>query len=145
MNEQAYQALPNIVTEQIVIETKTSARMIPVTAEKKGIDEINRALETAKKEHELLGLYHQLLKYIGRIGYSVKRLRKKKARTGSAIDPDYMPVFLSYSALPTPLIVLGLYNASTYCDKETLKDLKQKVKTAQKEIKQKEKELEELE
>jgi len=57
MNEQAYQSLPNIVTEQIVIETKTSARMIPVTAEKKGIDEINRALERAKKEHDLLGLY----------------------------------------------------------------------------------------
>jgi len=102
MNEQAYQSLPNIVTEQIVIETKTSARMIPVTADKKGIDEINRALERAKKVEELLWLYHKLLKYI------------------------------------------GLYNASTYCTKETLKDLEQKVKTTQKEIKQKEKELEEM-
>ena len=44
ITEQAYQKIPNIVTEQIVIETKTSARMIPVTADKKGIDEINRAL-----------------------------------------------------------------------------------------------------
>jgi len=57
MNEQAYQALPNIVTEQIVIETKTSARMIPVTADKDSIDEINRALERAKKVEELLELY----------------------------------------------------------------------------------------
>jgi hypothetical protein len=62
MNEQAYQKIPNIVTEQIVIETKTSARMIPVTADKKGIDEINRALETAKKEHELLEKYREALK-----------------------------------------------------------------------------------
>ena len=57
ITEQAYQALPNIVTEQIVIETKTSARMIPVTADKDSIDEINRALERAKKDEELLGLY----------------------------------------------------------------------------------------
>ena len=57
MNEQAYQALPNIVTEQIIIETKTSARMIPVTADKDSIDEINRALERAKKVEELLELY----------------------------------------------------------------------------------------
>ena len=57
ITEQAYQKIPNIVTEQIVIETKTSARMIPVTADKDSIDEINRALEIAKKEHELLELY----------------------------------------------------------------------------------------
>ena len=49
----------NIVTEQIVIETKYNTRLIPVTAEKDSIDEINKALETAKKEHELLGLYRK--------------------------------------------------------------------------------------
>ena len=57
ITNQAYQKIPNIVTEQIVIETKTSARMIPVTADKDSIDEINRALEIAKKEHDLLELY----------------------------------------------------------------------------------------
>lgn len=57
ITNRAYQKIPNIVTEQIAIETKTSARMIPVTAEKKGIDEINRALERAKKVEELLELY----------------------------------------------------------------------------------------
>ena len=31
--------------------------LIPVTADKKGIDEINRALERAKKVEELLELY----------------------------------------------------------------------------------------
>ena len=57
----------NIVTEQIVIDTKYNTRLIPVTAEKDSIDEINKALETAKKEHELLGLYRE---YYGHIPYS---------------------------------------------------------------------------
>ena len=61
MNEQAYQKIPNIVTEQIVIETKTSARMIPVTADKDSIDEINHAFAIAKKEHERLEKVEELL------------------------------------------------------------------------------------
>ena len=61
MTKQAYQSLPNIVTEQIAIETKTSVHLIPVTADKKGIDEINRALEIAKKEHERLEKVEELL------------------------------------------------------------------------------------
>ena len=39
---------------------------------------------------------------------------------------------------------IGLYNASTYCTKETLKDLEQKVKATQKQIRDLEKELEEM-
>jgi hypothetical protein len=59
--EQAYQKIPNIVTEQIVIETKTSARLIPVTADKDSIDEINHAFAIAKKEHERLEKVEELL------------------------------------------------------------------------------------
>ena len=61
ITEQAYQKIPNIVTEQIVIETKTSARMIPVTADKDSIDEINHAFAIAKKEHERLEKVEELL------------------------------------------------------------------------------------
>ena len=49
----------NIVTEQIVIDTKYNTRLIPVTAEKDSIDEINKALETAKKEHAELSAIKQ--------------------------------------------------------------------------------------
>jgi len=77
MNEQAYQALPNIVTEQIVIETKTSARMIPVTADKDSIDEINRALEIAKKEHDLLEMYRTLEEWVEEYNTSDSTLRKQ--------------------------------------------------------------------
>ena len=77
ITEQAYQKIPNIVTEQIVIETKTSARMIPVTADKDSIDEINRALEIAKKEHDLLEMYRTLEEWVEEYNTSDSTLRKQ--------------------------------------------------------------------
>ncbi len=69
----------NIVTEQIVIETKYNTRLIPVTAEKDSIDEINTALETAKKEHELLDLYQLLIEFKERYNTAVRLLDKQDA------------------------------------------------------------------
>jgi hypothetical protein len=54
---------PNIVTEHIIFDkTKHLTRMIPITADKKSIDEINKAFEIAKIEHKLLELYRKLSK-----------------------------------------------------------------------------------
>lgn len=39
------QEVKNIVTEQIVINRHFNTRLIPVTADKKSIDEINKALD----------------------------------------------------------------------------------------------------
>ena len=68
----------NIVTEQIVIETKYNTRLIPVTAEKDSIDEINKALETAKKEHELLDLYRLQQEFKERYNTQVRVLDRQK-------------------------------------------------------------------
>lgn len=50
----------NIITKQVVINTPTSARLLPITADEKVIDEIQQSLtelEELKKEvKELLGL-----------------------------------------------------------------------------------------
>ncbi len=50
----------NIITKQVVINTPTSARLLPITADEKVIDEIQQALnelERLKKQEKLLELY----------------------------------------------------------------------------------------
>ena len=47
----------NIITKQVVINTPTSARLLPITADEKVIDEIQQALnelERLKKQEKLL-------------------------------------------------------------------------------------------
>jgi len=53
----------NIITKQVVINTPTSARLLPITADEKVIDEIQQALnelERLKKQEKLLSLYRKL-------------------------------------------------------------------------------------
>ena len=53
----------NIITKQVVINTPTSARLLPITADEKVIDEIQQALnelERLKKIEKLLELYREL-------------------------------------------------------------------------------------
>ena len=53
----------NIITKQVVINTPTSARLLPITADEKVIDEIQQALnelERLKKVEKLLELYRKL-------------------------------------------------------------------------------------
>ncbi len=53
----------NIITKQVVINTPTSARLLPITADEKVIDEIQQALnelERLKKQEKLLELYKRL-------------------------------------------------------------------------------------
>ena len=53
----------NIITKQVVINTPTSARLLPITADAKVIDEIQQALnelERLKKIEKLLELYREL-------------------------------------------------------------------------------------
>jgi hypothetical protein len=51
--------------------------MIPVTADKDSIDEINRALEIAKKEHDLLEMYRTLEEWVEEYNTSDSTLRKQ--------------------------------------------------------------------
>ncbi len=54
----------NIITKQVVINTPTSARLLPITADEKVIDEIQQALnelERLKKQEKLLQLYRRLV------------------------------------------------------------------------------------
>ena len=56
----------NIITKQVVINTPTSARLLPITADEKVIDEIQQALnelECLKKQEKLLELYKEYFKY----------------------------------------------------------------------------------
>jgi hypothetical protein len=57
MIEQACQKIPNVVTEQIIIDEKYRTRLLPVTADKDIIDEINKEFQIIKKERELLNLF----------------------------------------------------------------------------------------
>jgi len=57
MTDQACQKIPNVVTEQIVIDEKYRTRLLPVTADKDIIDEINKEFQIIKKERELLNLF----------------------------------------------------------------------------------------
>ncbi len=53
----------NIITKQVVINTPTSAHLLPITADEKVIDEIQQALdelERLKKQEKLLELYKEL-------------------------------------------------------------------------------------
>ena len=53
----------NIITKQVVINTPTSAHLLPITADEKVIDEIQQALnelERLKKVEKLLELYKKL-------------------------------------------------------------------------------------
>ena len=53
----------NIITKQVVINTPTSAHLLPITADEKVIDEIQQALnelERLKKVEKLLELYKEL-------------------------------------------------------------------------------------
>ena len=50
----------NIITKQVVINTPTSAHLLPITADEKVIDKIQQALnelERLKKQEKLLELY----------------------------------------------------------------------------------------
>jgi len=61
----------NIITKQVVINTPTSARLLPITADKKVIDEIQQALtelERLKKFKETFDNY-ELAKKQGFIAY----------------------------------------------------------------------------
>lgn len=54
----------NIITKQVVINTPTSARLLPITADEKVIDEIQQALnelERLKKFEKLLKDYKDIL------------------------------------------------------------------------------------
>ncbi|MCK9482095.1 MAG: hypothetical protein M0R38_10105 [Bacteroidia bacterium] len=54
----------NIITKQVVINTSTSAHLLPITADEKVIDEIQQALnelERLKKQERLLQLYRRLV------------------------------------------------------------------------------------
>ena len=56
----------NIITKQVVINTPTSAHLLPITADEKVIDEIQQALnelERLKKQEKLLELYKEYLEY----------------------------------------------------------------------------------
>ena len=56
----------NIITKQVVINTPTSAHLLPITADEKVIDEIQQALnelERLKKQEKLLELYRELAYY----------------------------------------------------------------------------------
>lgn len=56
----------NIITKQVVINTPTSAHLLPITADEKVIDEIQQALnelERLKKQEKLLKLYREKDKY----------------------------------------------------------------------------------
>ena len=70
----------NIITKQVVINTPTSARLLPITADKKVIDEIQQALnelERLKKIEKLLGLYrehHKLVPFMTGLGDKSKRV-----------------------------------------------------------------------
>lgn len=53
----------NIITKQVVINTPTSAHLLPITADEKVIDEIQQALnelERLKKIEKLLKLYKEI-------------------------------------------------------------------------------------
>ena len=53
----------NIITKQVVINTPTSAHLLPITADEKVIDKIQQALnelERLKKQEKLLELYREL-------------------------------------------------------------------------------------
>ena len=59
MNKSIYEKATdkNIITKQVVINTPTSARLLPITADEKVIDEIQQALnelERLKKQEKLL-------------------------------------------------------------------------------------------
>ncbi len=56
----------NIITKQVVINTPTSAHLLPITADEKVIDEIQQALnelERLKKQEKLLELYKEYFEY----------------------------------------------------------------------------------
>ena len=56
----------NIITKQVVINTPTSARLLPITADEKVIDQIQQALnelERLKKQEKLLELYKEYFEY----------------------------------------------------------------------------------
>lgn len=63
----------NIITKQVVINTPTSARLLPITADEKVIDEIQQALnelERLKKIEKLLELYKELSNYVDEQTYA---------------------------------------------------------------------------
>lgn len=65
MNKTIYEEATdkNIITKQVVINTPTSARLLPITADEKVIDEIQQALnelERLKKQERLLELYKEI-------------------------------------------------------------------------------------
>ena len=56
----------NIITKQVIINTPTSAHLLPITADEKVIDEIQQALnelERLKKVEKLLELYKNYFEY----------------------------------------------------------------------------------
>ena len=57
----------NIITKQVVINTPTSAHLLPITADEKVIDKIQQALnelERLKKQEKLLELYKELAMFL---------------------------------------------------------------------------------
>ena len=56
----AMKANKNIITKQVVINTPTSARLLPITADEKVIDEIQQALTELEELKEMFKLqsYH---------------------------------------------------------------------------------------
>ncbi len=61
----------NIITKQVVINTPTSARLLPITADKKVIDEIQQALNELKRLKKFKETFdnYELLKKQGFISY----------------------------------------------------------------------------
>ena len=49
----------NIITKQVVINTPTSAHLLPITADEKVIDEIQQALNELERLYGRDGLIHE--------------------------------------------------------------------------------------
>ena len=90
----------NIITKQVVINTPTSAHLLPITADEKVIDEIQQALnelERLKKQEKLLELYRELitikdelisLAYFDEGYYFIRETEKKLEKEIKGLEND---------------------------------------------------------
>ena len=88
----------NIITKQVVINTPTSARLLPITADEKVIDEIQQALnelEDAKHNYNsMVQMYNNAAAYAIKIQAELNELKrsgqtKEAPKRNEPMKPNY--------------------------------------------------------